>query len=500
MRWLIGLGLIWALCGAAQAQTPPRLLIGQLRVVDDAGKDLTVPAGASLRRELDQDGRVEAVQWSPEDARFAALAREAGWRPPAAPGSLEELLEGAAKLRAGFAAFLSAARHQGQVVAQIQLFRDGREVWRDGKTMRVEVAGTAHPDAMADSLARTWAQLMFQGPLAGLPHRPRIETPAPEPGPVTAPESPAGPAPPTPEALVDARRMIRQGLRTEAILQLRAAIDARPFDLELRTNASQIMLNAGLAEEAASEARRTAGLAPERLELRLLAARAWLQAGRPDEARADLNEALARNVSSAEAHLIHGEVLAATGQFDGAIQAFARARELGESYEARLGIAYAEAVRGQDAAVREALRGLLPAAEAKAAMAYRRWMSRLDAEAARWTNELQEIQRLVRARRVDDGLRARASAAQTHTGGLALFAAEFPAHAPHKASHSRRALALLLLAQAAAETQAFVLGDAEAGVEGSLTLSEAGKQFAAARQQWEQEGSDAPNAAPPPAR
>lgn len=491
MRALIA-AFALAASALAFAQGPPRVLLGQLQILDDSGKDLAVPVATSLGRELDDDGRVEPVVWSARDARFASLSQAADWRPAAAPESLEGLLEAGTRLKAAYVAFMSAARHQGQVIGQIQLFRDGKEVWRDGKTMSASVGGATDWNVVADTLARTWAQMLFQGPFERLPKRPRVDTPAPDPGPRTIPDREPDAAPPTGDALLEARRMIRQNLRTEAVLRLRAAIDARPFDLELRSAAAQIMLDAGLAHEAASEASRTATLAPEQAGLRLLAARAWLQAGEPAKARAELNEALARDASSAQARLIQGEVLAATGDYEEALTAFAAARDLGDAYEARIGQGFALAMLLRAEPARSALQDLLDPGQAARVMAFRRWAARLDREFDDLATELSEVQRLGRARRADTALKTRAQTALDRARGFATFATAFEPPAAHRTSHARRALAHQLLAQAAADTQAFVLGDAEAGAECSITLSEATKQHAAMRQQWEQEAAAGP--------
>lgn len=485
---IIALGV----AAVAMAQNPPRVLLGQLQILDDSGKDLAIPVATSLGRELDEDGRVEPVVWSARDARFASLALSADWRAPIAPDSLASLLEAGARFKATYVAFMSAARHQGQVIGQIQLFRDGKEVWRDGKTLTASVGGTTDWNVAADTLARTWAQLLFQGPFERLPKRPRVDTPAPDPGPRVIPERGPETAPPTDDALLEARRLIRQNLRTEAVLRLRAAIDARPFDLELRSAAAQIMLDADLANEAANEASRTAALAPEQAGLRLLAARAWLQAGEPAKARAELNEALARDATSVQARLIQGEVLAATGAFEEALTAFAAARDLGDAYEARIGQGFALAMLQRGDQARSMLQGLLDPGQATRESAFRRWTARLDHEFDALATELTDIQRLVRARRNDAALKTRAQAALERAGGFATFAAALEPLPAHKTSHGRRALAHQLLAQAAAETQAFVQGDADAGAECSITLSEATKQHASMRQQWELEATAGP--------
>ncbi|MCC7435820.1 MAG: hypothetical protein IT363_14130 [Methanoregulaceae archaeon] len=490
--WLIAVGVFLSAWAA-----PAGILIVQHTTgsrSDDADSERILTQ--LIAEEFDTDGRLTAIAWSLSDPIFRSAVNDKLVRASDNPDQ-STALAGAEKLRAEYVLMVSVFRREGQVVGQAQLFRRGRQIWKDPDGT---VGGAARSDRaelgdarvftvltnsqidLANTLraaSRTWCQLLFDNPLKSLNPRPRTETPDPDPG--VKPDIPE--APPVKKVengqlMTDVMKLLAGGKMPEAIAMLRDAVDAEPLDLERRKALTNALATSGLTETAAKEARRAALLFPDQVDLWALAARFWLAVDEFDEANKDLNEAVARQPESVETRLLLAEVALGKLQVDvaiphldfaiqqapsadgyfkralaralnddatGAAADLAEAKKLGFGGDALvLKTQYSSAVRVAHAAMQEAvvaIRTLLPKARANFG-----------------SREVREDQKVV-AKRLES---------------LGAILEVVPVPAAHKNSHGKRTLALSLLAQSSGELGSFL----DSGVEDSandavISLSEA---------------------------
>ncbi|MBX7136046.1 MAG: tetratricopeptide repeat protein [Fimbriimonadaceae bacterium] len=478
---LFGLG---AIAPAAQ-----EILLVQIRVpvVDDVDANFLVLN--SIAEELDNEGRVIPIVWSLTDPVFRGAFEAKAVVGNVETPTEEEARIGSESLKTAWYMIVQAEKKGGQLVAKARLFKRGgvSPVWSDEKNLAVQIGTSADFGSTGQSLARTWAAKLSEGPFKGIPARPKVETPDPDRGSVS--ETNTGRLPKVDDSYkMKADQLIKQGMVTEAVNLLRDAVDADPLDPARREELAKAMLAAGLDKDAATQAANATQINPERNDLRLIAVRAWLNQGRPDEAQKVLNEALARNPNLPETQLLVGDVALAKGEPGKAVEAYTKTLRAGENVEARVGRACAYAASGWPEPCQADI-AAIPAD--KVALYYPRIVSELERALQNVAGELRETIRAARLTPKKTAVIERASRNLRASAGLARLAALYPPPAKHRDSHARRDLAHNLLQQACGEALEFAKsGKEDIADESSISLGEALKQFQQIREQYEKESTN----------
>lgn len=295
------------------ASAIPGLLIVQSKVVHKNSKDKSDPnveVAALIGQEYDTNGRVTPVVYSKSDPIFSSAVATGRLKDAPANPRIGEALDIARKLGAEYTLILEAARVGNFVKAKVHLYRDHREIWKEDENLSVATTDNFNTNDTARSLARTLVLKLNAGPFKGFPEHPKTATPGLERGqtPITGATTPTiRPEVTNAQLKKNIDSLVQSNRRESAVLLMRDAVDAAPFDVERRTMLIDLILSTSPAD-AAIEARKAAALMPEKVEFRVIAARAWMKAGRADEAKKDLNEAVARDPNAASTRLLLGEL------------------------------------------------------------------------------------------------------------------------------------------------------------------------------------------------
>ena len=303
--FLLGLSL-----ASISAFAVPAILIAQTRQPIKDGDDPNVDIAQAISHEYDTSGRLNPIVFSLADPIFRAAVTAGDIKNAPENPKPRQIFDAAKKLGVEYILVVEAIRSGKAVKAKAFLYRDRHEIWKDEENMSVTTKDILDPEGTSRSLARTFAIRMNAAPFKGMQDRPKMQTPTLQPG--QSPTVAQGSAPISPEtsdsqltknveALVQAKKV------ESAILMLRDAVDAAPFDLDRRMSLINL-LQGDNPEAAATEARHAAALMPDKIELRVLAARAWMKAGHPEEAQKDLNEAIARDPNGPDTRLLLAEV------------------------------------------------------------------------------------------------------------------------------------------------------------------------------------------------
>lgn len=304
----------------------PRVLIVQQHDAVKEDFDPNLYIADYLYTELETDGRLAPTVWAMSDPAFREAAMNGTVQHATEEPTLNQALSGAERLRARYTIWIHAVKEKGRAKGLVRLYDGRREIWKDEKTMNIEIGGKSNDVDTSLTLAHTWALMMATKPLRDLKAVPKPVTPVIAPGQQPPVISPPPAVPPKTADKVDnvalkkdLAAMVASGHRGEAIVRLRDAVDQEPLDLERRT----LLVETIMVEdprEAAMEARRAANLFPDKTELRILAARAWMQAGANDEAKSDLNEAVARDPNGVPTRLLLAEIALGDGRPDQALE------------------------------------------------------------------------------------------------------------------------------------------------------------------------------------
>ncbi len=506
--WLIAVGIALSAWSSAAGILIVQQTIGSRGDDADGERILT----QLLAEEFDQDGRLTAIAWSLADPIFRSAVNEKLVTSNDNP-DLSMALAGADKLRAEYVLVFGVFRREGQVVGKAQLYRKGRSVWKDpdasnavggagerqqegdARVFTITTNGRLDTPNTLRAASRTWAQLLFDTPLKGLAPKPRTDTPEPDPGTKpNIPETPPVRKVDNGQLMTDVMKLLAAGKTPEAIAMLRDAVDAEPLDLERRKALTNALATSGYTETAAREARRSAALFPDQGDLWTLAARFWLTLEKFDEANQDLNEAVARQPASVETRLLLAEVALGKLQVDIAIPHLDFAIQqapTGDSYFKRaLAKALNDDAPGAAADLAEAKKlgfGTDPLALRTQYSAATRIAQAAMQEAA------VAIRTMIPKARASFGSKQVRDDHKVVAKRLESFAALFesvPVPPAHKNSHSKRVLALSLLAQSAGELGSFLdTGVDDTANDAVISLSEALKALQEAEQTYRSERS-----------
>ncbi|HXH60609.1 MAG TPA: tetratricopeptide repeat protein, partial [Fimbriimonadaceae bacterium] len=348
-RRLVPVAALIAFFAPATLYAAPEVLIVQ-RLSKDKD-DFNVPVVQHLAEQLDIEGRVSPIVWSMLDPVFRAYVDDGKL-----PGFVEnpddkKIRDYAGRLHVRYVLVVEAVARNGQVIPQAQLFEGTRSspLWsmvreekrgkprlvvvENGKVdedktlairekyanvlsegtmtaMAVLINGQPDWDGTAKTLARTWTRILAEGPFSKLEPQRRTFVPDADPGLGFGTETTATilPAPATGKALERAKLLSQDGKYDDAILVLRDAIDADPFNTECRQEFAKLLIKVGEPDLAAREAERAAHHLEDPGEMWALAAEGWVEEGDDDKALEAANQARARGVDTPEILLVLGEV------------------------------------------------------------------------------------------------------------------------------------------------------------------------------------------------
>lgn len=476
--------------GVVLAQAAPELLIAQLKGKDEKTR---MWVGDDLSAAFDQEGRVSPILWSNSDLIFRKMLESTRVKYPDLP-SEADVFKFVKEFHVNYVLIYTADHGADGLLAEGRLFKGGVEIWKHSFNQKVEVQGVPDRTSDALSLARTWTVLLGNGPLKSLPARTKIDTPKPDPGPgttinTTPDQLPVPKPPPASQAtLVQAQKLISDGLIAEGISLLRDAVDSNPFDFDARRALVEALLIANAGDIAAEEALRAANLSPEGNVMRLIAARAFLKQGRVSEAEAALNEALVRDGSGHLADLIKGEIQLLKGKPELAVESYTSALQTKESFDARFGRATAYGLSGKADECVADIKVLPMIADTQRLEAYERLMGHIATRVTIVTKQLKSILQEARLTPKSQPILARTVKLADLAASMDRLLSDFGSPAKHLSSHQKRELAHKLLAQAVSEAIAFVQrGDDEAATDSAISVGEAIRRYQAVQAEFDAE-------------
>ncbi|MFN7172598.1 MAG: tetratricopeptide repeat protein [Fimbriimonadaceae bacterium] len=335
---------VFALLSVAAWSQSREVIVVQVQAPTRGESQPNVPLAELLAQKLDEEGRVVPIVWSLADPVFRAISEQGM--------SLEQIerpterfaLQQASKLKIPHVLVLTAVRNAetGMVDGHLKLMRNGREVWSEKVSFQADVFSPDYNNQL-ETVARTWALQLGQGPLsnfAARPVPPRDEAvpPVPQGDPVIPPVRPAARGS---ELVQQGQDRLAEGRTKEGLLLLQQAIDAEPLDFERRQIYIDALLSVGRVQLAAREAAHCAALFPDRPEVRLLGARALLNEGKLDEALAQANEVLARGERSDAVLILLGDIAIQRGQNELALKHFTEVAENAPEKAFRMSLAAA---------------------------------------------------------------------------------------------------------------------------------------------------------------
>jgi tetratricopeptide (TPR) repeat protein len=492
-----------------------------------------VPMDASIAdyaaNELQTSGRVTPIVWGINDPIYRDAVEAGKIKSGEEMPAISDALATAGKLGAEYVLAVDIRSGQNEILGMAFLYRGGKLIWKDPvidipaqmnrlklelkkklisqqeydqgvlnagcRSNAVQLSAKFGAEATLHAMARTWVEMIMSGPLQSLPKQPEKFTPAPGKG--QGPVDPGvGTAPPAKADdnhwLTDLAAALKAGDANLAVSILRDAVDASPMDFARRISLAKTLIQFGQPEVAAREARRAAELMPEHLEFRSLAARAWIQAGNSDEAQTDLNEAVTRAPDSPETRLLLANVALSKGDFATAIDHLSKAISVGPTGDAYYLRALAHAMAGDsrlaDADVKKATEVGLSQDPQEADSRYGLVAAIFDDGLSAIGGEIRTLHQRAQVQRTDKDVATTRDDLVKRVNGRSKFIAELPVPAGYELSHNRRILAYKLLSQCLIDLSSFMKsGDEDVLTDSRISLGEALKQGASARQRFKDE-------------
>jgi hypothetical protein len=490
--------ILAALLAAAPPNGPACLIVDRRPIPeveaagDEAGKepvDVRLPLGPVLAKMIRDDGRVSPILWSQDDPAFALAVAEG--RAPGGltrPGS-RDIARAARGVGAQFILLIDGASEGGAKGMRATLLQGGRRdpVWASAESsttsdLEVRVGGRMDLEAMAESVARTWALALSVGPFKDYV-RPEAGGADPMAAPIlldplfildTEPDQPES-------APMRALEMAREGQAARAILLLQDAIDRDPSALEPRAALCRLHMEHGRPELAAVEARQAAQISRDAAGLWLVAGEASIWSADLAGARECLKEAQSRGVAGPDSARLAALLgLAADQPGEALVQSedrpdLAERAMIRAAAQGRLGLPFSPPLPAEPFRPSPLLYHVFLAA------------SRADFDRAAELIRSLPIEAAGGGDAEAAGRKAEGLLAQCEGWGGLLSSVD-PGET-RKASHGLLVLAQRLLQQSSAEVLAFVRGvNPDAGKESAISLGEALKLIRAADEQRRLEG------------
>lgn len=520
-----------SLCGAAILglsalcfSKPEVLIVQRLSKVKGANNVLI---GLKLSEHIDLEGRVTPILWSTTDPVFRAYLEEKTLPEYVANPDDPTIEEFASRLRVAYVLLVEAVESGGVVRPQATLYDGGmrRVLWsmvreskkgasrlvvsKDGvideeattalrekyadiladgtmASMTVTINGKPDLESTADTLARTWTQMLAEGPFRQLEPQRRIFSP--EPGPSLVFKGPpiqqAAPSLAVDDAITRAQALAKEDRGAAAIIILRDAIDSAPFDVRPRVELIELLNEGGMFKQAASEAMRTASLTKESGPLWTMAADAWIRAGFWDQAHDCANEAMARGQDDPTLTLVLAEVALNSGQLESALENYDKSISRDPSPRALFGRCIARATLGDiNASIQD-----LERAQRSSAIdldGYRKAMELVSRAMDPIADSLRRVPQDVRVGQQDKG-QNEATKILSRVSALVEVLVRLKVPESHKLSHATRDLAYKLLKQSSVYALDFAkTGSEDAATESAISLGQALKLALQFKEQFE---------------
>lgn len=522
----IALALFFALSGSAAFAAPahPLVVIFAGNPADSQIEGFAARArqtALAVRDTFNDTGLVDAVLYAPDNALFVRAMLE-GKVKPADPQNLTESERYAIAKAAGaaYSAYLVSGLPSnttpGAVDVQLSTEQiDGRKTWQGRGSYGSTGKSAGKYDNAVLSAANQLVQDFLRGPLHELAavEAPSLPPPAPipitrpaatdtgnapsiaAPAPMTAPTVPVAPVAPR-EALpssgantdnaAEAQRhqgdeQRRAGDATGAILSYRKAVNLAPLNAQYRASLAGAYLMAGRTADALSEAKRAISIVPDTDQtgkgaMAKVLAEVLAQSDDAAGARKTYEEMLRTDPTQTWAMTGLAEVLMTEGKTDEAAQWYKKAREAEPgSKEIALGYVRLLATQGD---YNGALRELNAASGANDTARYDTTRNLFDDGVNKIAERVEQNRTAWERKKISQAVFYKATSTQTAkiSGLLALLKAVPPvssADAQTKRNHNKRILAASLLLQGVASLLTQVeTGDADAGKEATVFLSE----------------------------
>lgn len=468
----------------------PTMLIYQETVVEFTDTDPNVLVSRKLGANLAKNGKVAPIVWSQDDPVIIAAISEG--KLPGLPTTAKrnDVLDVARTLGASYVAFLELKRTGAELLGKIdvQRARGGRSLWKNETKVSIIKNGRLDPDDGAQSIANTWTIQLNANPFRDLPSRPVFETPEPtDPG-----KAPATTVAIDKTPLANGKKALSEGRLVAAVALLHDAVDVEPLSVEARMAYIDALRRSGHPFLAADEAARAAKLMPTEGSFLVEAAQSWIDGGKADKAYELISEALAANPKNAAALSLLGDLYVGKLEMDRAIEAYSKSFAAKEDPETLYKRAQAYAIAEQfDKSVADLERakslGLSREPE-KAEARYQGTVKVVDPVIDSLASNLRNLLREAADPSQATGLVPRANAFVKRVEAFLAFLDRIEPPEAHNRSHTRRALAVGLLHQAAQGLSKHLnggsrdaLGDAE------LLQIEAMREFSVAKQQYQAE-------------
>lgn len=443
---------------------------------------------------LTADGKVRVVRWSDQDPEFQKISEGVSLN----DGPSDELISSFARLlKARFIMVVEASRLNDQLYPRADLFQAGRRgtLWttgpkraQGGEAFVIKVGDRVDWRATAASMGRTWVLQLNQGPFKDLKAAPDIPNPL----------SPTDLGPRAPrvelgasagaEALDQAKSLVESGRTDLAILYLKDAVDANPFDPDRRVLLAELLDRRGFASQSAEESRRAARLVPNRPELWLVSARSWLIAEKPEEAKQDVQEAMARGADTPLTHRLMGDVLLMQGDYTKARDEYSVSLEKEDLPRTRLGLAVVFSLTRQPELSKAILEPVKIGPEGLSINDYSFVVQLADPSVRGLAKDLAAFMPRARTSKDKKALTEEAETLVRRSAALESLMGLVLPPKRHLPSHQARVLAHKLMLQASEEALSFVKGtDPEAEMEVVLSLAESLRQLNTAVNQYRDE-------------
>lgn len=470
---------------------------------------------------FDEDGRVSPIAWTPTD-RIFRTAMDNRQVPNVDYPSEDMAKQAATVLRCDYIMYVSVWREKGEMFAKARLVHKGKETWIDPKPdpkfiesmrqnakndpekkpfdeeryhyriMNVELARQDGTFDTLRTLARTWTDQMFVGPLKNYQPRPRIGAAPPEGGIPPVPPPPPVNNVDNKDLLTKVMAMMAKGDSAGAINAMRDAVDTAPLDFERRRVLVEVLTSAGFYAEAAKQARRAATILPNPTEMYVLAAKAWLAADKPAEAQQDLKEAVSREPETPSVRALLAEVSLRDGKYDDAVKHFSFA--IGKSEESGLlfqrALAYAlsgEGVKARADLERCKQLGLTPLVIEQKNL-YPAAINMVSVAAIRNGTDFRDLVQKIKLKPYESAWPEEVDAIRMRCDALQLFLRELTPPSRHNPSHGERALGVKMILEAITMIESFLKqSDEDVMSEAHISLGEGLRRLLDARELYVKE-------------
>lgn len=467
-------------------QKPAAFALGQ----EAADINVTAEVADALR----EQGKVNVVRWADDDPEFKKVSEGVSLT----EGQTDELIsEFARRLKARYILVIEASRMKEQLYPRADLFQSGRRgtLWttgpkrpQGGDSIVVKVGDRVDWRATAVSLGKTWSLQLNQGPFKDL--KAGVDIPNPVAPTDTGPRAPRVELGATAgaEALDQAKSLVESGRTDLAILYLRDAVDANPFEPERRILLSELLDRRGFASQSADEGRRAARLVPDRPELWLVSARSWLLAGQPEEAKQDVQEAMARGSDTPLTHRLMGDILLMQGDLVKSRDEYSVSLEKADLPRTRLGLAVVFSLTRQPELSKAVLEPVKIGPEGLSINDYSFVIQLAEPSVRTLAKDLADFMPRARTSKDKASITSEAQELVRRSSALEGLLALILPPRRHAPSHQARVLAHKLMLQASEEALSFVKGtDPEAEMEVVLSLAEALRQLNTSVNQYRDE-------------